>query len=202
MTIAEQSSEQDYTLYHLRYSEAVSSPNHWKQRAQALALSVDPETHQILGCFTGLFGLKSSDCFCLISGPNASAATQKDLAPTILAQTSMNATLRPDSPKILSQDGIYVFRFWKIAGDQVDHAVALSAAAWTTFEEGFDTEVKALFRQQVREEEESMLLITWYKNLTAWEASRRPDPRAQDYFRQRQALIHSVLPIATRVIQP
>ena len=200
MTVTQQSSEHEYTLYHLRYSEALPSPRDWQQRAQALALSVDPTTHEILGCFNGLFGLKSSDCFCLISGPSGSGPTQTDLVPTILARTPMNATIRPYSPKMMSQDGIYVFRFWKIAGDQVERAVELSAAAWKTFEEGFDTEVKALFRQQLREEEESMLLITWYKNLTAWEASRRPDPEAQEYFRQRQALMHSVMPIATRLI--
>ena len=116
-------------------------------------------------------------------------------------QIPLIATLRPTSPQVLDQKGIYVFRFWKIAGDQVDKAVQLSSAAWMTFEESFDTEVKALFRQQLKAEEESMLLITWYKNLTAWEASRSPDPAALENFRQRQALMHSVMPIATRLIE-
>ena len=201
MSLAQQSSEHEYTLYHLRYDQNPASQRTWQQRIHDLALSFDPSAHQILGCFYGLFGLQSSDCFCLISGPADSAPTQERLNPSTLMQIPLIATLRPTSPQVLDQKGIYVFRFWKIAGDQVDKAVQLSSEAWMTFEEGFDTEVKALFRQQLKAEEESMLLITWYKNLTAWEASRSPDPAALENFRQRQALMHSVMPIATRLIE-
>ena len=162
--------------------------------------AMTPDT-ALIGIFTGLFGLASNECLLLTQ--------QAPFAPEPIPQGfevvrtyHLLATVRPTETQTFDQPGIYVFRFWTLPGKQVDSLIALSQRAWETFEDDFDTEVKALFRQQLRKEEESMLLITWYKNLTAWEASRRPDPGALDYFRQRQALIHSVLPIATRVIQP
>ena len=44
-----------------------------------------------------------------------------------------------------------------------------------------------------------MLLVTWYKDLNVWQASRVPAPEAQQRFIARQALLDSAVPIATRL---
>ncbi|MDG1114361.1 MAG: hypothetical protein P8N63_11395 [Pseudomonadales bacterium] len=151
----------------------------------------------LIGIFTGLFGLASDECLLLTKQP----ALTPELIPQgfkIVQAHYLSATVRPTPTQSFDQAGIYVFRFWTLPGNQVDALIALSVRAWETFEGDFDTEVKALFRQSTPAIQETALLITWYKNFAAWEASRQPDPAATDYFRQRQSLIDQAFPIATR----
>ncbi len=166
---------------------------------QGLKTQFKPNTTgtALIGIFTGLFGLASDECLRLTK--------QATLTPAPITQDfkvvqthHFRATLRPTQTQSFDQDGLYVFRFWTLPGNQVDALIALSARAWETFEGDFDTEVKALFRQSTPAVQETALLITWYKNFAAWEASRQPDLAAADYFRQRQGLIDQAFPIATR----
>ena len=46
----------------------------------------------------------------------------------------------------------------------------------------------------------TMLLVTWYANLTVWEQSRHPPPEAKENFLRRHKLTLSALPVATRLI--
>ncbi len=153
----------------------------------------------LIGVFTGLFGLASDECMLIIK--------QQTLGPVSIDSTfkvtkahSFTATVRPTQTQTFDQPGIYVFRFWTLPGSHLAPLIALSEKAWETFEGDFDTEVKALFRQSTKAHQETALLITWYKNFAAWEASRQPDPAAAGYFKERQRLIDQAFPIATRLL--
>jgi len=45
-----------------------------------------------------------------------------------------------------------------------------------------------------------MLLVTWYQDLSVWEASRQPAPEARENFQRRHQLTLSALPIATTLL--
>jgi len=47
-----------------------------------------------------------------------------------------------------------------------------------------------------------MLLITWYKNLSAWEESRHPPKDARENFLRRHQLTLNAKPIATMLTMP
>ena len=153
----------------------------------------------LIGVFTGLFGLASDECMLIIKqqtlGPVSIDSTFK-----VIKAHSFTATVRPTQTQTFDQPRIYVFRFWTLPGSHLAPLIALSEKAWETFEGDFDTEVKALFRQSTKAHQETALLITWYKNFAAWEASRQPDPAAAGYFKERQRLIDQAFPIATRLL--
>ena len=158
--------------------------------------AMTPDT-ALIGIFTGLFGLASNKCLLLTQqAPFTPEPIPQGFE--VVRKYHLLATVRPTETQTFDQPGIYVFRFWTLPGNQVDELIALSERAWETFEGDFDTEVKALFRQSTPALQETALLITWYKNFAAWEASRQPDPAAANYFRQRQSLIDQAFPIATR----
>ncbi len=166
---------------------------------QALRSQFDSNTTggALIGIFTGLFGLASDECLLVTEQATLTPETPMQDFEVVRAHR-FSATVRPTQTQSFDQAGLYVFRFWTLPGNQVDQLIALSERAWETFEGDFDTEVKALFRQSTPALNETALLITWYKNFAAWEASRQPDPAAADFFRQRQALIDQAFPIATR----
>lgn len=153
----------------------------------------------LIGVFTGLFGLASDECLLIIKqqtlGPVSIDSTFK-----VIKTHSFTATVRPTQTQSFDRAGIYVFRFWTLAGSHVEPLIALSEKAWKTFEGDFDTEIKALFRQSTPAHQETALLITWYKNFAAWETSRQPRPAAAGYFKERQRLIDQAFPIATRLV--
>ena len=140
---------------------------------------------ELVGVFTGLFGLASDECLLVIK-QQPLRAVSIDSSFTVIKAHTFTATVRPTETQSFDQSGIYVFRFWTLA--------------WATFEDDFDTEVKALFRQSPSAHQETALLITWYKNFAAWEASRQPDPAAASHFRERQRLVDQAFPIATRLL--
>ena len=154
---------------------------------------------ELVGVFTGLFGLASDECLLVIK-QQPLRAVSIDSSFTMIKAHTFTATVRPTETQSFDQSGIYVFRFWTLAGSQVEPLIALSQKAWATFEDDFDTEVKALFRQSPSAHQETALLITWYKNFAAWEASRQPDPAAASHFRERQRLVDQAFPIATRLL--
>ena len=166
---------------------------------QALRTQFDSNTTgaTLVGIFTGLFGLASDECLLITKQATLTSDTLMQGFEVVQAH-HFSATVRPTQTQSFDQAGLYVFRFWTLPGNQVDQLIALSERAWETFEGDFDTEVKALFRQSTPALQETALLITWYKNFAAWEASRQPDPAAADFFRQRQSLIDQAFPIATR----
>ena len=95
--------------------------------------------------------------------------------------------------------GVYVFRWFSVDPTTIDEIAQLSATAWPDFESSFDTRVQGLFAEDT-ETPDTMLLITWYRNLTVWEQSRHPPQTARENFLRRHKLTLSALPVATTLL--
>ena len=120
-----------------------------------------------------------------------------------------NPTVRPLEHVARTVPGIYVFRWFDVNQSDVEEIAALSKEAWNTFEAGFDTQVQGLFaeagmQQGLNEEQlgerETMLLVTWYRDLAVWQDSREPHPKARELFLKRHNLMKEAKPIATRLM--
>ena len=119
----------------------------------------------------------------------------------MVEQTVLEPTVRPLVHERRSKPGIYVFRWFSIRNKDVEEIARLSNEAWETFEAGFDTEVQGLFAEVGRAKElGTMLLITWYKDLSVWQDSRAPADAARELFMKRHELTIEATPIATRLI--
>lgn len=149
----------------------------------------------LYGIFQPLFGLASNEIYLVTY---AQTPTTLVLPPEIqeLCCRDLIPTVRPTADEPRSRPGIYVFRWFSVAADSVDEIARLSSEAWPTFEASFETEVQGLFVDQ-GDSPGGMLLITWYKDLSVWEASRQPPEKARENFLRRHQLTLSALPIAT-----
>lgn len=153
------------------------------------------------GVFQGLFGLASNELYLVVSS-EFSVDTQLDFAGGFQLIDSINLvpTKRPTDHTQRNREGIYVFRWFDVMNRDVQEIADLSAKAWVTFEQGFDTEVQCLFAQQDQGTEQGkMLLITWYQNLSVWQESRHPSEEARENFTRRHQLTLQARPVATRL---
>jgi len=155
------------------------------------------------GVFPSLFGFGSNELYWVVMTESTKCPLQLDDV-QILAHTTLQATVRPVAHEPRTNAGVYVYRWFEVATAHVDEVVRLSGEAWETFEDGFDTEVQGLFTASpgmlVGQATCSMLLVTWYRDLGVWQASRTPNPEATKRFVARQALLDSAVPIATRLV--
>ena len=113
------------------------------------------------------------------------------------------ATVRPTRFEPLNRDGIYVFRFFDVANADVEEIATLSLEAWTYFETSGDyaAQPQGLFAPVDRREERgTMMLTTWYDDLTSWSTSRQPDERATANFQRRHTLTRGSIAYATRLV--
>jgi len=156
------------------------------------------------GVFQGLFGLSSNELYLVVSSEFAvTAISQQNLNGEFQIVESINLipTIRPTDHTRRTREGVYVFRWFDVMNKDIEEIAELSAKAWITFEEGFDTEVQCLFAEQNRESKQGkMLLITWYQNLSVWQESRQPPEEARENFMRRHQLTLQAKPIATRLV--
>jgi hypothetical protein len=159
------------------------------------------------GIWSGLFGVGSNELLLLTSGPAGHAAWLRDSLPAevgaVTEQALLGATLRPTTTDRLTRPGLYVFRFFEIAGADVDEFVRLSGRAWTTFETAVDYQSHpvGLFRPfEIDTPRARMLLCTWYDGLQSWQTSRTPAPDARSNFAARHALTLSTWALATQLV--
>ena len=159
------------------------------------------------GIWQGLFGLRSNELImvtCWPPGADASSALRAALAADVAVVDSADfvATLRPADATPRTRPGLYVFRFFDVRAGDVDEIVALSGAAWTTFESSasYASEPQALFRlRDATADAGRMLLLTWYDGFESWQASRAPHPDALANFQRRAALTGGTVAYATRL---
>jgi hypothetical protein len=165
--------------------------------------------YSLYGIFFGLFGLASNELY-LMAMREEDSSSQNGITPLtklipehdfILRESyQLSPTVRPIEHTTRTKDGIYVFRWFNIFNRDVDEIVKLSDEAWVPFEGGFESEVQGLFSERDRSQERGwMLLLTWYRNLSVWEASRRPPEEARERFLRRHKLTIEAIPIATRL---
>ena len=157
------------------------------------------------GAFYGLFGMHSSEFFLVTSGDVGSIheylISHKDISD--VSTLLLAPTARPLDTTPLAKEGLYVFRFFDVAQQNVKEIASLSKTAWETFEDSslYKAQPQALFREyQPSSDNGQMLLVTWYDGLESWQKSRGPHPDATANFRQRQALTSGTIAYATRLI--
>lgn len=177
----------DYQVLHLRDS-AHPGAN------QLIAKIRDLDHPGTFGIFAGLLGLASNEIYVVTYGEALTAPPGVET----VARIPLAPTARPTAHEPRDKKGVYVFRWFTVDPRNVDEIVRLSAEAWKTFETSFDTEVQGLFHGT--EDPHTMLLITWYVDLSAWEASRFPPEAARENFLKRHHLTLSAKPIATRLV--
>lgn len=169
------------------------------------------ENHlQQFGIFYGAFGLATNEIYWVTFSDSSdkksdgSHADPKKLLLDsnleILTHHHLIPTVRPTRHQACTNEGIYVFRWFKVHNKDVDEIARLSEEAWQTFESDFESEIKGLFADVSRETKTgNMLLITWYKDLSVWQNSRQPSAEARQRFLERHELTIEATPIATRL---
>jgi len=165
--------------------------------------------YSLYGLFFGLFGLASNELYLVAvredNGPFLDGFTPlSKLAArhnfSLQESYQLNPTVRPVENTMRTKDGIYVFRWFDVHNRDVNEIVKLSDEAWIPFEEGFDSEIQGLFAEGDRSNEQGkMLLLTWYRDLSVWEASRRPSKEAKERFLRRHDLTIETIAVATRL---
>lgn len=149
----------------------------------------------VYGTFLSLFGLASNELYVVTCGSDASKVELPEGMSLSESHTFL-PTVRPTEHRPRETPGIYVFRWFQVNPGDVDEIVQLSNAAWPGFEGSFETQVQGLFAEEGNAPEQ-MLLITWYKDLSVWEASRHPPEDSRDNFLRRHQLTRQARPIAT-----
>ena len=153
---------------------------------------------ELLGLFTAQLGWDAVEMALLVrwTGDRRERVLEDVLvAPQILSHTiqRLSPTVRPAGAAVLPAGGIYVHRWFEVAGGDIDEFVHLSQEAWKDFEPRFDAHVFGLFLAgetdvDRRGSSRRILLLTRYADHGVWEASRDPSTEAMRTF-GRRALI-------------
>lgn len=193
--------------YHLTH---VADPGSNSPRAalgkitEVIIPSLVSDGHRPWGIFAGLFGLATNELYLVTASDAESgvpAALIDDAGLHINARIDLVPTARPTAFTPPSTPGIYVFRWFDVKNKDVDEIAEISRKAWVSFEGGFDSRIQGLFAESNRSSPEGkMILVTWYRNLTVWEESRRPSEEATQLFTRRHELTLRATPVATRLI--
>ena len=160
---------------------------------------------RLWGAFHGLFGVASNELIVVSYGDvdGVDAAIARTPGVTQVDTLLLEPTVRPTEDVPRTRAGLYVFRFFDVAHEDVDEIAALSFEAWKDFEnvDAYDAVPQGLFRQRdVSAERGRMLLCTWYDGLNSWQASRTPPGRASENFRRRHLLTRGTIAYATRLL--
>lgn len=164
----------------------------------------EPEGTDTWGAFSGLFGIGSNELVLVLhTDAGAPIRALSTAGFEVVESHALVPTVRPETFEPLTRPGLYVFRLFDAANDDVEEIVRLSSQAWTSFEnaDAYAAEPQGLFAQADRREPTGvMVLLTWYDGLQSWQTSRRPSPEATESFRRRRALTRGTIAYATRLV--
>jgi len=118
----------------------------------------------VYGVFQGLFGLASNELYLVVSSVTVISQQDLDSEFQIIESIDLIPTIRPTDHTRRTREGIYVFRWFDVMNKDVEEIAELSAKAWITFEEGFDTEVQCLFAEQNQESKQGKILLANNRN--------------------------------------
>ena len=162
-------------------------------QATARALKAAPVAP--VAVFSPLLGYPSNTVLALfpaLEGEAALAATQA-LGVVSALRTRLSPTARPATGAIPLAGGIYVHNWFNIDATASDEFASLSTQAWPDFETRFDARIFGLFLAEESDVDRSqgarrLLLMTRYKDLGEWQASRDPTTEAMKVFARRREL--------------
>ena len=180
----------------------------WQESAVQVRISFEQDPAvQLWGLWQGVFGLAAHQLIAISAHQQLVDSWQPPQGCEIIDQWIVKATARPQSSKPLTRSGVYVFRNFWLPYAAIDEAVALSSAAWQTFEgaEAFTAEPMGLFapaKAMAAADECLLHLLTWYPDFTSWENSRQFNPAAMQRFIARRELTRTTVAVATRLLPP
>ena len=156
------------------------------------------------GLWHGIFGLASNELMLMTSHARGEDGLIFPDNCRVAEEHRLRATARPTDDTPLGQPGLYVFRDFSLAREDIDEVVALSSAAWTTFENGEDYSARpmGLFAPLEPASNCLMHLLTWYPDFASWQSSRESGAQALQRFAARRALTFSTVATATRLDLP
>lgn len=145
--------------------------------------------------FSPLLGYPSNMVLALfpqLEDDDALAVTRMDGAVATL-RTRLRPTARPAEGAWPAQGGVYVHNWFNIDASAVESFLALSVEAWPDFETRFEARIFGLFladatELDVSQEARRLLLMTRYRDLGEWQASRDPTTEAMAIFARRREL--------------
>lgn len=164
----------------------------------AIAEQVVEQGGTVYGIFTGLFGLASNELY-LVTCSDKPVSVALPAGVSEVNRWHIRPTVRPVEHASRDVPGIYVFRWFDVAPDTVDEIVDLSNAAWPSFESDFDARIQGLFVEE-SDQPTKMVLLTWYRDLSVWEDSRKPSAESRENFIKRHQLTREALPVATTLV--
>lgn len=153
------------------------------------------------GIWHGVFGMASNELMLVTAHDEQEDGLALPENVRVAEVYQLKATARPTDNTPLSQAGIYVFRDFVLDGKDIEEVVALSSAAWQSFEvgENYAAQPMGLFAPQTPSANCVMHLLTWYPDFTSWQNSRESGPEALQRFAARRALTYSTNAVATRL---
>lgn len=160
---------------------------------------------KLFGCWRSLvgLGLARDEGIAMTAWPDA--ATARNALPltelaTVTQAEVLESTVRPSNDDAPKYEGVYVFRWFDVPADDWQAFCDLSDAAWPNMEDVFDVNICGFWRHvDVAPPESKTLLLTRYKDMSVWEASRWWNaPKAEaspsmDRFRNRNEFITSTI---------
>lgn len=196
---------------YFNYATITTSGNSWRQCEKALTedgvAKLEERGGKRYGIWGPLFGLASNQVVLMTHWPDPEEVRQQVTETLMAVEGIVNVdhhmvvpTVRPTTSEPPRQLGLYVHRWFLLDPRHADEAVALSNAAWETFEQTFEVEIVGFFRtiEPITELAE-LRLLNWYPNLAAWEKSRHLEltPEARKRFIRRRELSQVIRAIAT-----
>ena len=153
------------------------------------------------GLWHGVFGMASNELMLVTAHDDHEDGLTLPENIRVLEEYQLKATARPTDNTPLSQAGIYVFRDFALDAKDIEEVVALSSAAWQTFESGenYSAQPMGLFAPQTPSANCVMHLLTWYPDFSSWQNSRESGPQSLQRFAARRALTYSTNAVATRL---
>ena len=147
----------------------------------------------VLGVFAPVLGFASNEALVLTDERASPDAVLKGSGVAAAEWRRMSPTLRPHQAARPEAGGIYVHNWFTIDAPALDEFVQLSGAAWEDFEARFDAKIYGLFAVEPQAGEVAggarrLLLITRYRDLGEWQASRDPTTEAMQIFARRREL--------------
>ena len=142
----------------------------------------------------GMFGLKTNEIAILSAWPGEADGQlcignfAKDTRVECPAQQNLVATVRPTEATPINNPGIYVIRWIVIDAQDIAEYTDLCLKTWPRFESGNTQRCYGVFRPVESSKVCTMLMLTWYENLGAWERSRQLDPRDQHMWLRRSQM--------------
>ena len=161
----------------------------------ALRAAVNAAGGLTCGIFRGgMFGLKTNEIAILSAwhGETGGESCITDFVENThldcTVQKDLVATVRPSEATAIKRAGIYVIRWIAMDSDDIAEYTGLCLKTWPRFETGDTQRCYGVFRPAESVKQPTLLMLTWYEDLTAWEQSRQLDPQDQHMWVRRSQM--------------